>query len=78
MTTDGREASVIDFVIISNDLVDSIDSLLIDEERNHVLLKFMKTKRGTTKKESDHNVLVTSFKMTWNIREQKKKVEMFN
>ena len=74
VTTEGVEASVIDFVIVSNDLVESINSLLIDEERLHVLVKYSKTK----KKESDHNVLVTSLKMKWSKREHRKKIELFN
>ena len=78
VTTEGREASVIDFVIISDDLVESVNSMLIDEDRKHVLVKFLKRKKGTIKKESDHNVLLTSFDIKWNKRVKNDKIEVFN
>ena len=44
ITRDRTEQSCIDLVIFSSDMVDSFKSLLIDEERKHVLTK--KDKKG--------------------------------
>ena len=65
VTIDGIEESVIDFIITSRDIVESIQSILIDEEREHVLTKLMKVKGGTKKKESDHNPIITKLNFTW-------------
>ena len=46
VTREGVEESVIDFVIISNDLLEDIASMEIDEHRDHVLTKYSKTKKG--------------------------------
>ena len=72
------EESIINMVIVSSVLATYIDSLEIDESRNHVLTRIRKTKKGTIKKESDHNVLITTFKNTFKISEKKEKIEMFN
>ena len=45
---DGVEESVIDDVSITEDLVKDLDSMQIDEERNHVLTRMTKTKKGAT------------------------------
>ena len=44
------EESVIDIVIVSNDLEEERESLEIDEERRHVLTSIKKTKKGIVKK----------------------------
>ena len=43
----------------------------IDDERNHVLTRI-------TKVESDHNVIFTNFKLSWNNNFRKRGVELFN
>ena len=78
VTVDGTEESIIDHQIISEDLKDELESLLVDEERNHVLTKTTKTKNGVVKKQSDLNPLVSKFKMTWNKRVKSGRIEMFN
>ena len=55
VTVEGTEESVIDFVIVSNDLENNIENLLIDEERNHALVKYRKTKNGRKTIVRDHN-----------------------
>ena len=45
--------------MFSSEFRDHLKSLMIDEERRHVLTKIRKTKTGVVKKESDHNVLIT-------------------
>ena len=77
VTKDRTEESSIDLVIFSTDLNSQFRSLLIDEERKHVLTKIRKTKNGTVKKESDHNVLLTDFEMTLDANNNKK-VELYN
>ena len=72
------EESVIDIVIISNDLWKDVESLHIDESRKHVLTRIRKTKKGIVKKESDHNVLITTFKNTFKLIKESSKTEMYN
>ena len=78
VTVDSTEESIIDHLIISEDLKNELESLLVDEERNHVLTKTRKTKNGVVKVKSDHNPLVSKFKMTWNKRVKSARIEMFN
>ena len=61
ITSESIEESIIDHLIISMDLIENFDSLIVDEERNHVLTKISKTKKGVIIKESDHNVLISKF-----------------
>ena len=72
------EKSVIDFVLFSNDLKNHFKSMHIDEERKHVLTKIRKSKKGTKKKESDHNVIITEFKCEVIEKEDTEKEEAYN
>ena len=72
------EESIIDFVIISEDLKDEVESIEIDEDRNHVLTKIVKTKNGTNKTESDHNTIFSKFKLHWNKRIKENRIEIYN
>ena len=78
ITKKGKEESIIDFIFISPDLETEFESLVIDEERKHVLTKVVKTKKGTKKVESDHNVLVSKLKFDWNKNIRKDRVEIYN
>ena len=73
-----KEESVIDFVIGCDEMVDMVDSLVIDEARKYVLTKYQKTKKGVKTQESDHNSLITQVKASWNKNKNVKKVEMYN
>ena len=73
-----NEKSIIDFVIVSKDIFDNIDSLLIDEERNHTLTRYSKSKKSINIHQSDHNVMITSMNFKWNKRIVKERVEIFN
>ena len=55
VTKDAIEESTIDFVLLSADLLNDIQSILVDEKRTHVLTKITKHKNGIKKVESDHN-----------------------
>ena len=72
------EESIIDHVIISEDLVDALDSITIDEEGNNALTKIIKTKKGLIKQTSDHNSIITKFNIRWSNRVKKPRIEMFN
>ena len=65
VTKDNTEKSIIDHVIITEDIEDELESLIVDEERNHALTSIIKTKKCVKKTRSDHNVLITKFKMKW-------------
>ena len=77
-TVDGTEESIIDFVIVSNDMEEDIESLLVDEERAHALYKYTKKKNSIKTVVSDHNPMLTKMNLKWNNRKRKKKIEMFN
>ena len=63
--------------MISNDLLEDLESVNIDEARQHVLTSIKKTNNGTVKKESDHNSILTKFKIKWKDK-VKPKIEVFN
>ena len=65
VTPKRTEQSAIDFILVSEDLVNKIESIVIDEDRNNVLTRVSKTKNGTEIKESDHNVIKTNLKLNW-------------
>ena len=72
------EESTVDFVIISSDLEKHVQSMLIDEKRNHVLVRINKTKKGVTTVESDHNTIFTNFTLKWNKNTKVIRNEVFN
>ena len=72
------EESIIDFVIMSEDLSHDVESIIIDDQRKHVLTKITKTRKGITKTESDHNVIFSRFKLPWNKKMVKQRQELFN
>ena len=65
-------------MIISPDIADELEALVIDEQRNHVLTKILKTKAGISKKESDHHAIISKFSFKWNKRIHTKRIEMYN
>jgi hypothetical protein len=81
VTVDGVQKSVIDFVIVSSDLVKHVEYLHIDEKRDNVLTKLVKNTKSKTKRtikvESDHNILETKINISWKSKE-KSVIEVFN
>ena len=75
-TVNGLKKSVIDFVIISSDLLEHMDKIHIDDQRLHVLTKNRRTKNGIDYSESDHNIINTKFKLTWSLN-QRNIIEVF-
>ena len=78
ITTQRTEESAISFVLVSADLTEKIESVIIDEKREHVLTRITKTKNGSESKESDHNLIETRLKMTWSKEEVPQEEAMFN
>ena len=76
-TIDGVERSVIDFVITSSDLINHIESIHIDDKREHVLTKLVKKGNHKKKVESDHNIIVTKINLPWQ-SDTKEAIEVFN
>ena len=72
------EESVIDFVLISSDLVQKLVSINIDEEKNNVLASVTNTKKGVITHESDHNSIITEFNLTWEHTVEDERIEIFN
>ena len=68
---DRKWKSVIDLVIVSNDLMEYIDEIHVDDERTHVLTKNTKTKNGMFYSEGDHNVINT--KSCWSGSQKEEK-----
>ena len=78
VTKESIEESIIDFVITNKNLEKKVESLLIDENRKHILTTITKTKKGLKLKESDHHPLITTLRFTWSKNKKREKVETFN
>ena len=63
-TNTNIKESLIDLVLLSNDLVQNLVSITIDEEKDHVLASITSSKKGVITNESDHNSSLTSHKNT--------------
>ena len=74
-TINGVEESTIDFVIVSADIVQFVEKMMIDEKREHALTKLVRNK---PKVESDHNPLITTLSFCWDKSSKNSTVEMFN
>ena len=78
VTKELTEESIIDHVIISEDIQNELKSMYIDEERINVLTKIVKTKNGVKKQLSDHNPIICHFDIKWNKKVKKPRMELFN
>ena len=78
VTTKSTEESSISFVLISKDLEEHFKEMKVDEKREYAPTRITPTKKGVEKQESDHNVLITKFKMPWNKQGKKEKNNLFN
>ena len=75
---DRTEESVIDLVLLSDDLVEDIKSITVDEERENVLTKIKKVKGEVTVIESDHNPIICELNFKNGKRISTERLEMFN
>ena len=79
VTKDAIEESIIDHVLITDDLKDDLISLIIDEDKTHVLNRVSKSKKkGVVTVNSDHNALISDFEIKWNTKYKRERIEMFN
>ena len=78
VTQNRVEESVIDIVIISKDMEERLDDIEIDEARKHVLTRIRRSKKGIKTKESDHNVIITTFNNKFTIDAREDKEEIYN
>ena len=78
ITKDSTEESIIDHVIITEDMENDMASLIIDEDRNYGLTNISKTKKGVKTSLSDHNPLISNFEIKWCRKTKSPRVEMFN
>jgi hypothetical protein len=72
------ERSVLDYFIVCQELYSLVTSMLVDEERKHVLKRFYKHKGETRLVNSDHNILVLNICYPWDMKIRKEKIEIFN
>ena len=77
-TTKVKEESVIDFVIVCEDMEEMINRVIIDEERKHVLTRHIKTRNGVKVKESDHHKIITNIAVKWKKKKNTKIIEIYN
>ena len=77
-TVNGVEKSIIDFDMVSHDLVKEIGKMMIDDQRKYVLTRLTKTKKGIVKKESDHNTMVTELQLIWKPDTKSYKQKVYN
>ena len=77
-TKDTLEESIIDQVLLSEDLKNELESLIVDEEGHNALLNITKTKGGVKKTISDHNPMVTNLNLKWSRKVSAERVEMYN
>ena len=75
---DGEEKTTINLVILSEDLVEDVKSVRTDEEQANCLSKFTKTKGVVKVPKSNHNSIITNFKVEWSQQTKKHKIKMFN
>ena len=72
------ERSAIDLVYVSEDLVEEIFKPEVDEKKEYALESIMKTKQGIKVSKSDHNTIISQFKLKRNAHTDKERVEVFN
>ena len=77
-TTLKTEESATSYVLVSKDLKHKIKAVQIDEQRQHVLTRILGAKNGIEHKESDHNIIETTFNLPWNSNEAPNLEAMFN
>ena len=77
-TVHGDEKSVIDFIIVCDQLLPFFNRMVVDEKRENVLTKYATITGGRIKSESDHNPLFAEFNIKFCGRMNTVRREMFN
>ena len=78
VTKNRVEQSAIDIVLFSSDMLNSLVSVEIDEKRKYVLTKVIRNKKGLKAQESDHNPIITEFKLHLKAAEEDDTFELYN
>ena len=73
-----NEKGVIDFVLVSEDLYNLINSMIIDEDQIYSLNRYSMEDGVTIKTKSDHNPIFVDMNIPWNIKQSHECEEMFN
>ena len=74
---DKTEKSVIYYIVMCEEMSTFVAEISIDEDRVHVLSRFMKKKTGNRIIKSDHNILFSKFSITFNRSSRKIRKEIF-
>ena len=77
-TINGVEKSILDFVIICEQLLPHFRRMLVDENRENTLTKFCSLKGARVKSESDHNPIYVEFNLTYRRCSAEKRREIFD
>ena len=77
-TIHGDEKSIIDFIIVCDQLATFLHKMIIDEKRANVLTKYVTLKGVRVKSESDHNPLFAEFSLTFSRKQSVTRCEMFD
>ena len=77
-TENGGEESVIDFVIVSADLLTDLKEVIIDENKEHALTKITRKKNIVNKATSDHNVMLTKLNLRVTKKDHVKRMVVLN
>ena len=77
-TENGVEESVIDFVIVSADLLTDLKEVIIDENKEHALTKITRKKNIVNKATSDHNVMLTKLNLRVTKKDPVKRMVVLN
>ena len=78
-TAAGRvEQSILDYLIVSEELYNQLIEMVIDDKRTHVLTKYATTMGVQRRSESDHNILYAKFKMEFLKKQNKIRVEVYD
>ena len=71
------EKSVIDYILMCDKMQKFLTEMVIDEERIHVLHRYLKTKSGRKMITSDHNIMFSRFSIEFSKQSRKVREEFF-
>ena len=72
------ELAVLDYFIVCQTFYSQVTSMVVDEERKHVLERFYKRDGFVKVVKSDHNILLLNISIPWNVKVKKDRIEIFN
>ena len=77
-TVSGEEASVIDYILVDEQLSLHFESMFIDEDRTFVVSKVANKKGGRVKKVADHNMLMATSKLKYQKAKREPRIEVYD